>query len=321
MTQLVQWLRARRRMPDRDMLIGTLFGLAVATIWSSWTVATRFAVVTRLGPADVTFLRFGVSALVLWPVLWRHGLALEKTGKRGLLVMLAGAGAPFMWVAATGLRFAPATHMATLMIGVMPIWVALFSVWFLGERLARRQWAGLLCVVAGGLAIGLGALLSQRAAGEWKGDLLFLAAAAMFAAYTLVQRRTGISSWQAAALVNVLSALIFAPLYFLFLAPRLGQATWTDILVQAVAQGLWVAVLGLYCYAEAVRRLGAARAAVFGALSPALAAVLSTALLGEAPGAMAIAGVVVVSAGVMAVVTGRPAPATRPTTAADRPAT
>ena len=62
---------------QRSIWIGACCGLAVALIWSSWTVATRVAVTHSLGPADVTFLRFGVSGLLLWPVLARQGLGLR----------------------------------------------------------------------------------------------------------------------------------------------------------------------------------------------------------------------------------------------------
>ena len=72
----------------KSLGIGVLCGLAVALIWSGWSVATRFAVTTSLGPYDVTFLRFGVSALLLWPILVRKGLGIEQIGIVRLLVMV-----------------------------------------------------------------------------------------------------------------------------------------------------------------------------------------------------------------------------------------
>ena len=196
---------------------------------------------------DVTFLRFTVSGLILWPVLWRNGLQLRQTGIASPVLMLACAGVPFMLLASIGLQYAPATHIATLMIGVMAFWVALFSAWLLKDRLTRRQTVGLAFVLTGVLAVGFNALFSQRASGEWRGDLLFLTAGALFAVYTVTQRRAGISSWQATAFVNVFSAVLYAPVYFLLMAPRLLTASLHDVAVQAVAQGIWVAVLGLYC--------------------------------------------------------------------------
>ncbi len=296
------WMKQPARASS--LAIGALCGLAVALIWSGWTIATRFAVTKALGPIDVTFLRFGVSGLLLWPVLVRNGLGLERIGWRRMAVMLIGAGVPFMMLASTGLRFAPASHVATLMIGMMPIFVALLSVLLFGERFTRAQSVGLAVVVAGVLCIGGHSLFLNRSSGEWRGDLLFLIAGLLFASYSLAQRRSGISSWHATALVNVTSGLLFAPLYFMVLEPQLLSAPWRDLVIQVLAQGVFVAILGLFFYAESARRLGAPRAAMFGSLAPALSVMMSVPFLGELPTTLTLVGVVLVTGGVVAVVTG-----------------
>ncbi|MGB3433447.1 DMT family transporter [Achromobacter sp.] len=291
--------------------IGVLCGLAVALIWSGWTVATRLAMKTSLAPADVTMLRFGVSALFLWPILLRQGMRIEGLRRIGIgrvCIMLVGAGVPFMMAASVGMRFAPASHVATLMIGSMPIWVALLSAALYGERFSRMQVCGLLSVIAGAACMGGYALMAHRAQDEWLGDLLFLCGGLLFASYTVTQRRSGISPWQATALVNVGSALIFAPVYFLFLSPGIFSAPLRDVLFQVVAQGIFVAILAMFFYAEAVRRLGAPRASIFGALAPALAMLIEMPVLGEFPSAATLAGIALVMAGVVLMVTGAKRP-------------
>lgn len=302
----------------RTLTLGVLCGLAVALIWSGWSVATRFAVKSHLGPQDVTFLRFGVSALFLWPVLVRHGLGLQRIGIVRMLVMIVGAGVPFMLLASIGMRFAPASHVATLMIGMMPIFVALLSALFFGERFGRVQLFGLAIVIGGAACIGGYALFMNRASGEWRGDLLFVLGGLLFAGYTVAQRRSGISSWHATALVNVGSCVIFAPIYFLWLQPKIFSAPVQDVMFQVVAQGIFVAILAMYFYAEAVRRLGAPRAAIFGALAPALAVLISMPVLDEFPSGLTLIGIVLVMAGVMLVVTGaRPRNAVIPNASRD----
>lgn len=287
-----------------SLAAGVLCGLAVALIWSSWSVATRFAVTTTLGPHDVTFLRFGVSALLLWPILARKGLGLAQIGVVRLLVMVLGAGVPFMMLGSVGMRFAPASHVATLMIGTMPIWVAVLSGVLFGEKFSRQQLGGMAVVLAGVLCIGGYALLANRAAGEWRGDLLFLLAGLCFASFTIAQRRSGISPWHATALVNVCSAVLFAPVYFFWFTPNIFAAPPAAVGFQVVAQGILVAILGMYFYTEAVRRLGAPRAAIFGALAPALAALIGALFLKEIPAALTLVGIALVMGGVALVVTG-----------------
>lgn len=295
---------AGARAARRSLVVGVLCGLAVALIWSSWSVATRFAVTTSLGPHDVTFLRFGVSALFLWPVLARKGLGVAQIGMVRLSIMVLGAGVPFMLLGSVGMQFAPASHVATLMIGTMPIWVAVLSGLLFGERFTRRQLGGMAVVVAGVLCIGGYALLADRAAGEWRGDLLFLLAGLCFASFTVAQRRSGISPWHATALVNVCSAVLFTPVYFLGFTPNIFTAPPSAVGFQVVAQGILVAILGMYFYTEAVRRLGAPRAAIFGALAPALAVLIGAVFLGEVPAWLTLVGIGLVMSGVALVVTG-----------------
>lgn len=293
-----------RSVGRQSLALGALCGLAVALIWSSWSVATRFAVTTSLGPHDVTFLRFGVSALFLWPILVRKGLGIEQIGVVRLLVMVLGAGVPFMMLGSIGMRFAPASHVATLMIGTMPIWVAVLSGLLFGEKFSRQQLGGMAVVVAGVLCIGGYALLANRAAGEWRGDLLFLLAGLCFAGFTIAQRRSGISPWHATALVNVCSAVLFAPIYFFWFTPNIFTAPPAALGFQVVAQGIMVAIMGMYFYTESVRRLGAPRAAIFGALAPALAALIGALVLKEVPAALTLVGIALVMGGVGLVVTG-----------------
>ena len=289
----------------RNLALGVICGLAVALIWSGWSVATRFAMTTSLRPADVTFLRFGVSGLLLWPILVRRGIDFKQVGALRVAVMIVGAGVPFMYLASLGTRYAPASHVATLMIGAMPIFVALLSALLFSERFSRTQLLGMIVVVLGVTCIGGYALVVDRSVGTWRGDALFLLCGLLFASYTLAQRRSGISSWQATALVNVSSGVLFAPIYFFLLEPRLLSAPVREVLFQVIAQGVFVSILGLYFYAEAARRLGAPRAAIFGALVPALSVIISLPVLAEFPSRTTLAGIALVTAGVMLVVIGK----------------
>ena len=285
----------------RNLVVGVIYGLATALVWAGWAVATRFAMTTTLEPHDVTLLRYGVSGLFLWPLLFRTGLGLQQIGVVRMVVMVVGAGAPFMLVASNGINFAPASHVATLMQGAMPLFVAIMAVVLFGQRFDRPQTIGFAAVVLGIACIGGHALLFNRAEGEWRGDLLFLLGGNLFAAYTLAQRRSGISSWHAVALVSVISTIGFAPFYFLFYDSNLLTAPWQEVLFQAFAQGIGIAMLGLWFYGEAVRRLGAPHGAIFGSLVPGLASLMAAPLLGEIPGPSTIVGIVLVSLGVVLV--------------------
>jgi drug/metabolite transporter (DMT)-like permease len=286
----------------RNTTIGVLFGLATAVVWAGWAVATRFAMKTTLAPHDVTFLRYSVSCIVLLPVLFRNGFALKQIGVARLVVMVVGAGAPFMLLTSTGMRFAPASHVATLMIGAMPLFVALMAAVLFRQRFNRMQIIGFATVLAGVACIGGYAIVFDRnAGGEWRGDALFVLCGILFAGYTHAQRRSGITALHAASLVSTCSFIAFSPLYFFVFHSNLAAAPWQEVAFQTFAQGIGIAVLGLLLYGEAVRRLGAARGAVCGSLVPGLASLFAAPLLGEFPRTSTVIGVALVSVGVVLV--------------------
>src|ERR1700744_6524107 len=100
----------------RNLYLGVGAGMLVVVCWAGWVIATRFAVTTHLRPVDVAFLRYLVPTVLLAPVLWRHGLGLRHLGLKRTLLMVGGAGLPFLLVASTAMRFAPVSDAGAVMI-------------------------------------------------------------------------------------------------------------------------------------------------------------------------------------------------------------
>ena len=121
-----------------NYLKGAAFGVAAVSIWASWSAITRLAVTTSLDAWDIVALRFGVAGLLLSPIVWRRGLALDRLGWLGLAGIIAGTGAPYALVAAEGLRFAPAYDGDALNPAVMPLFVALIGAIVLREGSLKR---------------------------------------------------------------------------------------------------------------------------------------------------------------------------------------
>jgi hypothetical protein len=96
---------------------GAAYGAAAVSIWAGWIVVA----------VDIAALRFGVAGVILLPILWRRGLALDRLGWLGFAALALGGGAPFVLLVGAGLHFAPAAHAGALFPGVMPLFVALLA--------------------------------------------------------------------------------------------------------------------------------------------------------------------------------------------------
>jgi drug/metabolite transporter (DMT)-like permease len=278
-------------------LTGALCGLAAASIWAGWSAVTRLAVTTALDVWDIAALRFGVAGLLLLPVVARRGLARDRLGWRGLAVLLAGAGVPYVLLAAGGLRFAPAHDQGALNPGVMPLFVALLTAAFLQERLSAMRKVGLALMLAGAL------LIVGWHAAEWNvarilGQALFLAASFLWACFTIVIRQAKIDPLHATALVSTGSAILYLPGYLALRGGGLALLSVEEIAFHVAFQGILVTIVSLILYSRAVAILGASGGAAFGALVPALSAIFAIPLLGEWPGGAEWLGIALVSAGV-----------------------
>ncbi len=96
-----------------------------------------------------------------------------------------------------------------------------------------------------------------------RGDALFLAAALLWPVFSLALRGSSLGPWVAAALLNIWSALLlllWLPVTAAQWLPLLAAASPRTLMWAAVGQGLVAGVLGLWMFAVAVQRLGAAGA-------------------------------------------------------------
>jgi drug/metabolite transporter (DMT)-like permease len=284
-----------------NYLKGAAFGVAAVSIWASWSAITRLAVTTSLDAWDIVALRFWVAGILLSPILLRRGLALDKLGWLGLAGIIAGTGAPYAFVAAEGLRFAPAYDGGALNPAVMPLFVALIGAIVLRERLSKTRKSGLLFILVGAvLMIGWH---TETHGMPWNtsrtfGDTLFLLAAFLTAVFTVITRQTKLDPVHAAALVSTGSLIISLPFYFALSGNHLLQIPLRDLAVQATFQGVIVTIISLILYVRSVAILGASSGAAFGALVPALTAFIAIPLLGEWPSDMGWLAIVLISAGV-----------------------
>jgi drug/metabolite transporter (DMT)-like permease len=233
---------------------GAFFGLAAVCVWATWISITRLGVTTSLSVCDLTMLRFATAGILLAPVVIRKGWALDRLGWPRLLVLVSGAGAPYVLVASSGLRFAPAAHAGALMPGVMPLFVALLAALLLKEKFSARRKVGYALIAVGVFAI-VGATALAVKGDQTEGHLLFLTAAFMWACYAIVLRQSQLDPLHAAALVAAGSCILYLPYYFATQGAHAFDAPLRDLAFQAVFQGVVVSILALFFFGKGITLL------------------------------------------------------------------
>jgi drug/metabolite transporter (DMT)-like permease len=280
--------------PGRQMVTGALAAIVTVLIWSLWIVTTRQAATVHLPVAWLGVMRFAVPAVALAPFWWRLGLLPRGVPLHLVAMMVAGAGAPFFVLVASGMHFASAAESGILLGGTMPLFAALFSAAIDRERFSSSRLVGFALVVIAMIAIGGVAVVHGQGLGRW----LVVGGAALWAVYTLAYHRSGLAALPAAGVIAAWSTIILLPFALMSGTEALLAAGPGVLAGEVLSQGVLSGIVALACYGTAVRILGSSRAALLAAIPPAVAAVLAIPMLGEVPSPLALVGVVLVVAGV-----------------------
>jgi drug/metabolite transporter (DMT)-like permease len=186
---------------------------------------------------------------------------------------------------------------ASLIIGVSPVLVALFTAAAGHERIPPRRWAG-----AGLAFVGLYLIVGHQI--DWSisghlGDALMLASAVCWALYSVGS--VSLLKRHSPLLVTGASITIGALLYLAVMAPVLLDTGWAAISVRswtlmALSAVFALAVSYLIWY-TAVQRLGSTRTSMYSYLTPIAAMLIASLWLGEPVTGQQLAGAAAIFTG------------------------
>ena len=301
-----------------SLTLGYAFGLTMALGAATSFAMARAGALRGLAPEDMIFARAVVAGLIMLPFLIRWGLpTLAGIGWRRGLVLLATGGPLFALLQTGGYAFAPLAHGAVIAPSTVTVLSTLGAVVLLGERLTRWHVAGGMTVIAGVVLVSWhGFTASVATDTAWIGDAMFVASSLLWATFTILMRKWRIDPVRATAVVAVLTAVIVVPGYLSYRGlDRLVGLPADALLAQGLAQGLVQGVITILAYSKAVAILGVSRAVLFPAIVPAISILIGIPLVSEWPDATQIAGLALVTVGILAAVglIGRMVPALRAT--------
>jgi drug/metabolite transporter (DMT)-like permease len=279
-------------------------------LWAGNAVVGRLMVGT-VTPLTLNFLRWLLAALILLPLGWRVlrvGSPLWPRWRRFALLGLLGVGS---YNSLQYLALQTSTPInVTLIAASMPVWMLGVGALVYGERPRASQMFG--------AALSLVGVLFVISRGSWDtlmqvrlvtGDLYMLVAVLLWAGYSWMLARPGDASAREWHWAEFLLAQIAFGLMWSSLAAA-AESSVRDVAVPlswpVLAALLYIAIgaslVAYRCWGIGVALVGPAIAAFFSNLTPVFAAVLSAALLGEAPAwfhavafGLIVAGIVVSS--------------------------
>ena len=268
----------------------------VVLFWSGFNIVSRLAGRSALTPFDLAALRFGVSAILLFPFFLRMRFAATPLQ---LLAISGSGGLAYALLVYSGFSLAPAAHAGILVNGGIPFATLIVAWLALGVRPQSRTLLALALAGLGIVLIGYQSLTHEAPGSgpRWLGDLFFLAAETAFAVFGLLLKRWHIRPVEAVVGVAMISSLIYLPFYVLFLPKALAEAPASALLLQGVYQGLIAATLAGLLYTYANMTIGPMKASLMLALVPGISALAAVPLLGEELGWTTLLGVALVTAG------------------------
>lgn len=282
--------------------LGKRWGLPVlltgAAVMGMSAIFVRWA--GEMPSAVLGFYRMLVGLAVILPMALREGAIRREERSSLLWAALGGVSFSldlFLWHYA--IRWTSAAN-ATLLVGLAPLWVALFCALVLGMRMKLSAWFGFAFALGGAACLGIsgGASFGSGSIGSLRGELLAVVASFGYAGYTLClsRARQHLSSPRSLA-----AAVLAACLSFSLMALLGGNAfsgfsgnAW----LAALALGLVVQVLAWWLISWGLGHVSASNGSL-GLLVQQVATVfLGWSLLGEIPGPAQWVGISLILAGI-----------------------
>ena len=272
-----------------------LLVLAAAVLFG--TTGTAQALGPDASPLAVGAARIAVGAVLL---LIAARIVVPRTGGAWHRPALA---ASAVGIAAYQLTFFAAVADTGVAVGTVvalgsaPALTGVLAFAFAGAPLTRR-WA--VCTALATAGVLLLVLAGSEARVSAAGVLLALGAGASYAVYTLASKRlldAGHAPEEVMARGFGLAAVLLAPVLVVAGPGELGSF---DGILMALYLGAIPTALAYVLFARGLRRLEAGETATLTLAEPLTAAALGALVLGERPGALAVAGAALVLAGLAA---------------------
>jgi drug/metabolite transporter (DMT)-like permease len=275
-----------------DHTKGVVACLCVVICWTGFNIITRFGAKNVFTPFDLGALRFSISGIIALPI-FLYLVPKDNWSKYIVLSIFGGLG--YSLFVYSGFVYAPSAHAGVFVNGGIPFWAAILVAFSSQFKMPKNLILALALSTIGLLMIGFDSLFVQSMDGEWRGDILFFIAALTWAVFGFLIRRWQIRPFLAMLGIASFAAVIYLPIYILWLPKTILSASFDQIALQGFYQGIVAALFAGGMYGYAVQKIGTREAAMLLTLVPALSALGGYFFLAESLTWIVILGVAIVS--------------------------
>jgi drug/metabolite transporter (DMT)-like permease len=275
-----------------------LMGLTFALIWSSAFTSARI-IVLQAPPLTISSLRFATAGIIAITIAYALGQRIHLDRKKWRAIIIFGICQNALYL---GLFFMAMQRieasLASIIASAMPLIVGLASALFLGERLGKIGWIGL---VAGfiGVALIMGARMSNGI--DVVGIIFCIIGVTALAIAALTVHATS-SKGNVFMVVGIQMLIGSLALFIPAILFEVPHFTWTGSLLAAFSYTvLMPGIFATIIWFLLVDRIGATRASTFHFLNPFFGVAIAAVVLDEQLTYTDIIGVLIVMAGIFAV--------------------
>lgn len=276
--------------------------LTVAVIW-----ALNFSVVkASLSEIDIysfNAIRFLLAAGLIWSIIgWKRAwFQIPRTDWLPLLGIGLIGNVLYQWLFIVGIDLTLSAN-AAVMLGTIPIWIAIFSHLFTDEKMTRLKSIGVVLAFAGVAAIvGGGKNPISLASDTFRGDLVIVCAAITWAVFTIRSKQflRRYSALQFSGVMALIGAVMLSVLSWV----TAESTQWATVSMAAwggmIYSGALSIGLAYLIWNNGIVNVGPVKTSVYQNLVPVLGLLFGIILLGESLSSLQYIGSAIVVLGIV----------------------
>jgi len=290
-------LKLPARLPFTDVTL-----LTIAVIW-----ALNFSVVkASLSEIDIysfNAIRFILAAGLIWGIMLFRGVNVHIPKSDWLPLLGIGliGNVLYQWLFIVGIDLTLSAN-AAVMLGTIPIWIAIFSHLFTDEKMTRLKAIGVVLAFSGVAAIvGGGSNPISLVSDTFRGDLIIVCAAVTWAIFTIRSKQflKRYSALQFSGIMTLIGSVILTGLAF-FTAET---TNWVDVSLAAyggmIYSGMLSIGLAYLIWNNGIVSVGPVKTSVYQNLVPVLGLFFGIILLNESLSSLQYVGAAIVVTGIV----------------------